>query len=192
MSAAVATVAAWRAPEGRPLRVVCVPDAAGAGLDGTLAASEEVTENDGMPAASAVAAALAADPERATVLVDAGADAGLAAEVARELAGRELPEPVAVVRPADAGDLPALLDRVATLCADVEHFVVSETLADEDVDRTTPLLELGLVDSVTMMAILAYVEHELGLAVPDDDVVPANFVDVAAMQRMVVRLARAR
>ncbi|MET8661496.1 acyl carrier protein [Streptomyces griseus] len=47
--------------------------------------------------------------------------------------------------------------------------------ADEKVDPHTPLLISGLVDSLTIMRIVARVEESNGIPFPETEVVAANF-----------------
>ncbi|MEV5976606.1 acyl carrier protein [Streptomyces sp. NPDC052114] len=47
--------------------------------------------------------------------------------------------------------------------------------ADEKVDPGTPLLISGLVDSLTIMRIVARVEQRTGISFPETSVVAANF-----------------
>ncbi|MCX4849513.1 acyl carrier protein [Streptomyces sp. NBC_00893] len=47
--------------------------------------------------------------------------------------------------------------------------------AEEKVDPGTPLLISGLVDSLTIMRIVALVEQRTGIAFPDASVVAKNF-----------------
>ncbi|GAA2332280.1 acyl carrier protein [Streptomyces violaceusniger] len=47
--------------------------------------------------------------------------------------------------------------------------------ADEKVDPSTPLLISGLVDSLTIMRIVARVEQRIGISFPETEVVAANF-----------------
>ena len=66
----------------------------------------------------------------------------------------------------------------------VENFYVPEdaTLADD-----TSLIESGVVDSTGVLEIVAFLERELGIAVPDDDIVPANLDSIG---RIVAYAAR--
>ncbi|ANP48180.1 acyl carrier protein [Streptomyces griseochromogenes] len=42
-------------------------------------------------------------------------------------------------------------------------------------DADTPLLEMGLVDSLAIMEIVAALHKEAGVALPDTEIVAANF-----------------
>lgn len=51
-----------------------------------------------------------------------------------------------------------------------------------------PLLRLGLLDSVTLMACVAFIESRLNRAIPPADVVPENFETISAIRALVRRL----
>ncbi len=82
------------------------------------------------------------------------------------------------------------LQRLVELGQSVRAFVESDLLPgeDDDVTDTTPLLELGIVDSVSIMSIVAFIQEELGLPVPEAEIHPRNLADVLSIQRLIVRL----
>jgi acyl carrier protein len=69
-----------------------------------------------------------------------------------------------------------------------ENFYVpdGEALADD-----TPLLKTGIVDSTGVLEIVAFLEAELGIAVPDRDIVPQNLDSIARIAAYVARMRTA-
>lgn len=76
----------------------------------------------------------------------------------------------------------ALRDHIATTHLDGEA---------DDLDAQTPLLEWGVIDSIGMVELLAFIERELGVAIPFEAVVPERFATIAAIAQLVVERRRA-
>jgi 2-hydroxymuconate-semialdehyde hydrolase len=55
-------------------------------------------------------------------------------------------------------------------------------------DGHTPLLEMGIVDSLSMISLLAFIQKQFQVYVPDEEVLPDNFVNLQAMAQLVARL----
>ncbi|MFV8752987.1 acyl carrier protein [Nannocystaceae bacterium ST9] len=73
------------------------------------------------------------------------------------------------------------------------HIVDTLLHGDEsELDDDTPLLELGVIDSLAMVGLLAFLTSEFGVRVPDREVSPRNFASLAALTRLVVRELAAR
>ncbi len=70
-------------------------------------------------------------------------------------------------------------------------FVVDELLDgnDEGLDAQTPLLQWGVIDSLAMVTLLAFIEERLGVKVPDEQVRPEHFQNLAALGELLERLA---
>jgi acyl carrier protein len=73
-------------------------------------------------------------------------------------------------------------------------FIEKNLIGDDKtrVDDTTQLIEEGIVDSMGLMQIVAFIEERTGLRVSDDDVTPDNFETVAAIGSLVDRLQSRR
>lgn len=71
--------------------------------------------------------------------------------------------------------------------AELIAFINAEILESEDsgLDIDTPLLAIGILDSLAMVSLIAKIEDAFGVRVPDDAVTPDNFQSVAAIARMV-------
>ena len=61
-------------------------------------------------------------------------------------------------------------------------------LADPDsFDDKTSFLDRGIIDSTGVLELVTFVENEYGLAVADEDMVPANFDSIDALVAFVGR-----
>ena len=54
-------------------------------------------------------------------------------------------------------------------------------------DETTSILEQGILDSRGVLELVAFVESEFGIAVSDEELVPANFDSIAALAQFIAR-----
>lgn len=59
-----------------------------------------------------------------------------------------------------------------------------------DLDRHTPLLEWGVIDSFALTDVLAYIEDEFELVVPAEEITPENLRDLEAIGALLSRLTR--
>lgn len=60
--------------------------------------------------------------------------------------------------------------------------------AAPEIEVDTPIIELGIVDSVAVFQIVAFVEEQCGVEVPHTAMLPENFNSVRALSRMTVAL----
>jgi acyl carrier protein len=58
----------------------------------------------------------------------------------------------------------------------------------QDVGEQDSLFELGLLDSMDLLELIAFIEERAGVRVPDTEVVPENFETIARIDALVVRL----
>ena len=65
-----------------------------------------------------------------------------------------------------------------------KNFYVADTSSFGD---ATSLLEHGVIDSTGVLELVSFVEAEYGIAVADEDIVPANFDSIAALAGFVAR-----
>jgi 2-hydroxymuconate-semialdehyde hydrolase len=74
----------------------------------------------------------------------------------------------------------------------LRSFIVERLLAgdDEDLDARTPLLELGIIDSMAMVEVIAHIERHFEVLVPHRDVTPDNFQSLDSMVGLVNRLTQ--
>ena len=74
----------------------------------------------------------------------------------------------------------------SSLTNDLKRFIVEEILdgEGEDLGVDTPLLELGVIDSLSMMSLLAYAETSLGIRVHESQIIPDNFASLGQIASM--------
>ena len=59
---------------------------------------------------------------------------------------------------------------------------------DEGLRDDTPLLELGVVDSMGIVLLTTFLEKELRIVLPAEDLTADNFANIETLARLVVRL----
>lgn len=59
---------------------------------------------------------------------------------------------------------------------------------EQDVGPEDSLIELGIIDSIGLMQLMAFLEETTGTRIPDQYINPDNFQSVAAMESMVREL----
>jgi 2-hydroxymuconate-semialdehyde hydrolase len=59
----------------------------------------------------------------------------------------------------------------------ITNFIRSELIYenDQDFDDHTNLIERGIVDSMSVVRLIGFIEEEYGIRVPDEDIVPERF-----------------
>ena len=67
----------------------------------------------------------------------------------------------------------------------VENFLFGD--AEPMADDQMSLLDNGIIDSVGVMELVAFLEGEFGLAVGDDELVPENLDSVANLEGFIAR-----
>ena len=60
-----------------------------------------------------------------------------------------------------------------------------------DLDRHTPLLEWGVIDSFALTDVLAFVEDEFEVVVPSEEMTPENLRDLETIGTLLARLQTA-
>ena len=56
------------------------------------------------------------------------------------------------------------------------------------IESDTPVLEMGILDSLSMVALLTYIQTHVGVSIPDEEVLPENFETLGKLGELVVRL----
>ncbi|MBF6064441.1 acyl carrier protein [Nocardia terpenica] len=75
-----------------------------------------------------------------------------------------------------------------TIVAGVSDFIRREARWQADPSLLTsdyPLLDSGVIDSVTLLKMVAYLQKSFGIVVRDEDLLPENFADIDAVVRFV-------
>jgi acyl carrier protein len=79
----------------------------------------------------------------------------------------------------------------AALIAFIQAELVGEERAFE-VDASTRLIDVGLIDSMGLMQIIGFIEEQTGVRIPDEEVMPENFQTVGSMEGLIARLLARR
>ena len=56
------------------------------------------------------------------------------------------------------------------------------------VDENEDLIARGLIDSIALLQIILFIEEQVGIRIPDEEVAPENFQTINAIERTVERL----
>lgn len=68
---------------------------------------------------------------------------------------------------------------------DLLRFVKESLLrGEQDVDADESLIDRGILDSIGLMQLMAFLEERTGTRIPDHYVTPENFQSIAAMEQM--------
>jgi acyl carrier protein len=75
----------------------------------------------------------------------------------------------------------------------IRDFVVAQLLEGHggDLEVDSPLLELGIIDSFSLVEIVVFCERRFGIRIPDSELTPVNLESIAALARLLERLAGA-
>jgi acyl carrier protein len=70
-----------------------------------------------------------------------------------------------------------------TLRDEIRSFLIENRAVPEitDFDDQTSLLELGVVDSLTMVQLVEYLESRYGISIHEDEMTPENFETVQSI-----------
>lgn len=72
----------------------------------------------------------------------------------------------------------------------IEQFILNElSIGRDHVGRDEPLISSGIVDSVGLLRLVAFLEKKLGVVIEDEEVVAENFESVAVIARFVAARA---
>ena len=67
----------------------------------------------------------------------------------------------------------------------IRSFLVQQFPATKDVSNDESLLNNGLIDSLGILEVVAFIEKEFGFTVSDEDLLPENFGSVASLLNFV-------
>jgi acyl carrier protein len=78
----------------------------------------------------------------------------------------------------------------AAVLETIRKFLVDEVLegVNANVTADTPLLEWGVLSSMSTMRLVGFLSERFGIEVPSDEVVGRNFKDLASITAMVQRM----
>jgi acyl carrier protein len=59
----------------------------------------------------------------------------------------------------------------------VQNFILTELVYDDDkdFDENTNLIERGIIDSMSLVRLISFIEEQYSVHVQDEDIVPENF-----------------
>jgi clorobiocin biosynthesis protein CloN5 len=71
---------------------------------------------------------------------------------------------------------------------DLKEFLEDEVLREKtpDLDSETPLLELGILNSLSMARMIAFIRERYGLFVPAEKIVGRNFKSLGQIAELVI------
>ena len=72
----------------------------------------------------------------------------------------------------------------------IHEFLVNEVFYDrevKDLKSDDPLIERGLLDSLSILKTVSFCEERFGITIPDDEVLPDHFESVRAIAALVDR-----
>ncbi len=74
---------------------------------------------------------------------------------------------------------------------EIRTFIVGELLDGKDagLDQSTPLLKWGVIDSLSLVSLLSFIEERFGIGVPPADVNASNFENLTAIAGLLSRLS---
>jgi clorobiocin biosynthesis protein CloN5 len=83
------------------------------------------------------------------------------------------------------------MSNAQTYAEPIRSFVVEQLLEGHgsDLELDSPLLELGIVDSFSLVEIVVFCERQFGIRIPDSELTPANLESVSALAALLERLA---
>lgn len=72
--------------------------------------------------------------------------------------------------------------------AAIEHFISNEILLGRSTKRLDPnesLVDSGILDSLSLLRLIAYIEENFGIIIEDGEVVLENFESIATITRFI-------
>jgi acyl carrier protein len=80
------------------------------------------------------------------------------------------------------------------LITELRRFVADEFLGgkDEGLDAATPLIDWGVIDSIAIVALRAFVLKRFGVDIPNAELKPSNLTSLGTIAALVERLQERR
>ena len=74
----------------------------------------------------------------------------------------------------------------------IKTFIIAQFLDGESVglEETTPLLELGIIDSLAMVSLIAFMSDQFDTQISDDEIIPENFQHIQSITNLVIRILK--
>jgi acyl carrier protein len=70
----------------------------------------------------------------------------------------------------------------------IESFIVEEIMMvgkEIKIDPESSLIKSGIVDSLSLLRLISFLEEKFGIVIDDEDVVPENFDTIKIMESLV-------
>jgi len=79
-------------------------------------------------------------------------------------------------------------------CKEMLRAYIEEDLlfGEDSIDDDTSLVAEGILDSVSVIALFAFLEDRVGLRIPEDEVSPEHLEDLGSLSEWVSQLSDAR
>lgn len=73
------------------------------------------------------------------------------------------------------------------IAAELEQFIVSDLSGDEQgtLSHDDDLMSRGIVDSLGILRLMAFIEEKFAVSVGADEIVPENFRDISSLARFI-------
>ncbi len=71
---------------------------------------------------------------------------------------------------------------------ELENFLLTEIVVDQNIESISPdddLIMKGIIDSLGIMKLVAYLEDTCKIIVSDDDLIPENFQTIEKLEKLI-------
>ena len=70
----------------------------------------------------------------------------------------------------------------------LENFLLNEIVVDQNIESISPdddLIMQGIIDSLGIMKLVAYLEDTCKIMISDDDLIPENFQTIERLEKLI-------
>ena len=70
----------------------------------------------------------------------------------------------------------------------LENFLLNEIVVDQNIESISPdddLIMQGIIDSLGIMKLVAYLEDTCKIIISDDDLIPENFQTIERLEKLI-------
>ena len=74
------------------------------------------------------------------------------------------------------------------ILANIRNYIVNELLDgnDEDLENDTPLLEWGIINSMELTRLIAFIADTFSVQIPEKSILPSNFKSLISITDLVL------
>ena len=85
-------------------------------------------------------------------------------------------------------------ERYRSIVGQLVTFVNEQFLLESNgrVEAETPILEMGILDSLAIVSLLTFIQTEFNVVMPDEEVTPDNFYNLQTLSRFIETLVTSR